>query len=156
MARVLAHETKIAMFRAAVAADFAGETYMSPSRVAAALIRTNAVEVFCGYERIGTPALINAADEPGEQPLADCERAAKLALAAQGTTFGSPEHRRGIRPRPMAESLRREFDALLHCRRRAPVGPVELLSAVLRADAALARRLASAGLTAAAIEARVE
>lgn len=143
----LARETQMAMFWAALAAQCAGESYVTGSRIVASLLRTRSVERFCARAQIDSARVRDAVDEPHTLSFDECERRVRTELAAQDLEFASREHQAGVRLRPLEPAVRDVFYALLDLHGRLGVPPLELLRDVLRADTALAQRLTPHGVT---------
>ena len=142
------HETKLAMFWAAVAAECAGEKYVTASRTVASLLRTNAVIELCSRAQIDSAHVRAAVDDPQCLSFEECERKVKRDLADKGLEFLSNEHRSAVELRRFEPAVERVFDAILERHGRLAIPPLELLGDVIGADPALAQRLAAHGLTA--------
>lgn len=120
-----AHETKRAMFRAAIAAQVAGESTVRAERIVAALLRTDSVQEFCARHGMDGE---RAADELDESaPPAQLELQ-PLDIAVQGV-----------------------LDTMIADYGEIAGSPLEVLLAIIRADADLAARLGRHGLSAEAI-----
>jgi hypothetical protein len=128
-----AMESKWAMFRAALAAQSAGEAHVTARRMVASLLRANTVRELCSREQI------------------DWER----VLDAVGDEFDSMEYQAAVELRPVEPLVRGVLDNVIEQHGQIGVSPLELLLDLLCADPALAERLAPHGLTAAAISAEL-
>ena len=122
-------ESKWAMYRAALAAQSAGETYITAKRIVASLLRANTVREFCSRAQIDSARVLDAV----------------------GNEFDSTEHQVPIVRRPLEPLVRGVLDKVIAQHGQIGVSPLELLLDLMRADPALAERLAPHGLNAAAI-----
>lgn len=139
-------ESRRAFFRAALAAQCAGETHVMQRRVIAALLRTDSVRDFCARAQIDSARVMGAADGAGALPFHECERRVNEELAEQHIALGSSEHRAAVRLRPLDPRVRAVVDALIERDGCIDVSPLQLLLDLLRADPAIAAELALAGL----------
>ena len=148
-------ETKRAMFWAALAAQCAGETQVTGSRIVAALFRADSVREFCSRAQIDSARVMDAVEDPQALSFAECERRVRSELAANGLELGSREHQETVQRRPLDPAVRGVFDRMIEQHGQIGVSPLELLLDLIRADAALAERLAPHGLSAEAIRAAI-
>ncbi len=149
------YETKLAMFGAAVVAQWADETYVTWNRIIAALLRTVSVGAFLSRARIDAARLLNAIEDPQAPSFEECERAVKRDLAEQSIEFASMEHQARIQLRPLDSVVREVFDAVLERHGQLGVPPLELLRDLLRSVPAFAERLRPHGLDAESITAEL-
>jgi hypothetical protein len=126
-------ESKWAMFRAALAAQSAGETHITAKRIVASLLRANMVREFCARAQIDSARVLDAV----------------------GDEFDSTEHQAPIEYRPVEPLVKGVLDKVIEQHGHIGVSPLELLLDLMRADPALAERLAPHGLNAAAISAEL-
>jgi hypothetical protein len=131
------------MFRAALAAQTAGEPYVSAHRVAGSLLRTEAVHAFCSRARIDSALVLEAADEAQSLSFEECER--RFAKEQQ------PD----LQLRPLDPILKPVFDTVMERHGHLAISPLALLLEVVRAHPTLAARLAPLGLTQDALTADV-
>ena len=134
-------DTRRAMFWAANAAQCAEERYVTVNRIVAALLRTPSVRALC------SPTAFVAMDDPGTLSFEECERRVMQDLADKGLELGSKEHQATVQRRHLEPSVKPVFDAILERPEQFMISPLELLLALVRADASLAERLAPHGLT---------
>ena len=146
-------ETKRAMFWAALAAQCAEETQVTESRIVAALLRADSIKEFCSRAQIDGERVMDAVEDPQALSFAECERRVRSELAANGLELGSREHQDTVQRRPLDPAVRGVFDRMIERHGQIGVSPLELLLDLIRADAALAERLAPHGLNAEAIRA---
>lgn len=144
-------QTKRAMFWAALAAQYAGESYVTRNRIIAALLRTESIADFCSRMHIDVSGLLDAVDDPETLSFRECQRMVTADLAEKGLELGSVEHRATVQRRSVDPSIRPVLDAVLDRHGYMAASPLELLLDVVQADATLAERLACYGLTAASI-----
>lgn len=156
--RALAHETKLAMFCAAVVADCADETYVTGRRLVASLVRTASVRAFCSRAEIDLAPVFAAVDDPEQLSFAECERRVWRDLSERGVEFASNEHAAGIqeRKRPLEPTVRGVIDAVIDRYGQLGAPPLELLLDLIRLDPALVGCLSPHGLTAESIRAALE
>lgn len=147
------HETKLAMFWVAAVVHCAGETHVTANRIVASLLRTNALRDLCSRAGIDFAGLLRAVDELETPSFAECERRVWKDLADQGIPFLSKENEARIERRPLDPALKPVFDAVFERYNAMTISPAQLLLDMIRADPALAERLAAHGLTAGAISA---
>lgn len=146
-------QTRQALFWTIVVVQCAGETHVTASRIAAALLRTGSLLDVLGRLRL-EPADVFAAAEGSGTPYEDCVRKVMSDLEEQGLAFASAEHQATVERRPLEQpAVKAVFDAILEQHGAVTISPPALLMDLLRADAALAERLASRGLTTEAIRA---
>lgn len=124
-------ESKRAMLRAALAAQSAGETHVTARRIVASLLRADTVREFCSRAQIDSARVLDAV----------------------GDEFDSTEYQAPIERRPVEPLVRGVLDKVIEQHGQIGVSPLELLLDLMRADPALAERLAPHGLHAAAIRA---
>ena len=141
------------MFWAALAAQDAGETYVTANRIVAALLRTPSVGELCARGQLDSARLYAVVDDPGIPSFEECEHRVMQDLADKGLELGSKEHQATVVRRHLEPAVKPVFDALLDRQEQFLVAPLQLLLELLRADPALAERLAPHGLTAATISA---
>jgi hypothetical protein len=122
-------ETKWAMFRAAWAAQYAGEQTVTARRIAAALLSADSVREFCARARIDSALVLEVLGDP-------CDR------EARSREPGS------IQERPLDPAVRLSFDPIIERHGHVGVPPLELLQHLIRSDRALAELVAPHGLTA--------
>lgn len=127
-------ETNRAMFRAALAAQAAGEPYVSADRIAGSLLHTDAVRDLCSRARIDSAQLLQVFDDPRAPSFEECARRLK-------------EDPSPLPRRPLDPLLKPALDAFLARHGHLAIPPLQLLLEILRADPELATRLASHGLT---------
>lgn len=149
-------ETKMAMFWAAVAVQCAGETHVTQSRIVVSLLRTKALKELCQRLQIAPAGVIAAVEDPHALSFEECERRVRRDLAGNGHEFASKEHQASIQLRPLEPVVKGVFHAVLEQYGQIGASPVELLLDLIRADPALAERLAPHGLTAESISAAIE
>ncbi len=150
------HETKLAMFRAALAAQWAGEPLVTADRIVASLLRTSAISELCASARIDLARLLEAADDLRAVSFEECERGIRADLAATGVELLSKEHQAGVTLRPFEPAVKGVFDAILERHGQLAIPPRELLLDLLGAQPTLAERLASHGLTVSMLGAAVD
>ena len=148
-------ETKRAMFWAALAAQCAGETHMTANRIVAALLRADTIREFCSRAHIDAARVMEAVEDPQALSFDECERRVRSELAAKGLELASREHQATVQLRPLDPAVRGVFDRVIERHGHIGVSPLELLLDLMRADAALAGRLAPHGLSAEAIRAAI-
>lgn len=129
------------MFWAALAAQCAGERTVTANRIVAALLRTPSVRALRD-----SADLFAAVDDPRTLSFAECELRVMQDLVDHSLELGSKEHQATVERRPLEPAVKPVFDALL-LEDQFLVSPLELLLALIRADPALAERLAPHGLT---------
>ena len=139
------------MFRAALAAQSAGETHITAKRIVASLLRANTVREFCSRAQIDSARVFGAVDDPQALSFEECERKVMQDLADKGLELGSKEHQASVERRPLEPAMKAALDALEQRPDHSAIAPLELLVDLIRADSALAERLAAHGLTAGAI-----
>lgn len=139
-------ETRRAMFWAALAAQYAEERDVTASRIVAALLRTPSVSALCSQSALAVM------DDMQSPSFDECERGVMQDLADKGLELGSKAHQDTVVRRHLEPVVKPVFDALLESD-QFMVSPLELLLALIRADASLAERLAPYGLTVATISA---
>ena len=144
-------EMKRAMFWAALAAQCAGERYVTANRIVAALLRTPSISELCSRARIDSADLFHAVDDPETMSFEACERKVMRDLTDKRLELGSKEHQASIERHPLEPGVKPLFDAVEKRPARYAVQPVELLLDLIRSDRALAGRLEPHGLTARAI-----
>lgn len=149
--RRYSHEMKRAMFWAALAAQCAGERYVASNRIVASLLRTPSVRELCSRAQIDPARVFGAVDDPQALSFEECEREVMQDLADKGLELGSQEHLASVERRPLEPAMKAVFDAIEQRPDRSAIAPLELLADLIRADPALAERLAAHGLTAGAI-----
>lgn len=149
-------EARQALFRALLAARCAGEAHVTSGRIASALLRTSSAAVYCERAQLLLAPLAAAADEPGVMASEECRRSVERAIAQAGLEIGSPEHLAGVRPLPLEAGAQRVVDALPSAAGPREITSLELLLALIRADAPLRDRLSSRGLDEDALEMAVE
>jgi hypothetical protein len=149
-------ETKLAMFGAAVVAQYAGETCVTQSRIIAALFRTVSVGEFFARAGIDAVRVLDVVEDPQTPSFEECERGAKRDLAEQGIEFASKEHQARIQLRPLDPVVRGVFDAVLERHGQLGVPPLNLLRDLIRSAPALAERLRLHGLDTESISAELE
>jgi hypothetical protein len=130
-----AAETRRALFRALLAARCAGEPVVSRNRVVVALLMAAGV----------ADALIEEIEDPNAISFDECQRRAAEEVARSGFAFGSREHIAAVRPLPVDPEAERPLRALLEQHPHPEIMPLDALRALLRADPALAARLARRG-----------
>lgn len=148
----ISNETKRAMFWAALAAQHTGETHMTANRIAAALLRTDSIRELCARAQLDLGRLLDAVEDPQVLSFEECERLVWRELEEKGLEFASKEHQASVQRRPLQPEVLPVFSAILDRHGHMAASPLELLRDVLRADAALAARLAPHGLDAEAID----
>ncbi|SRR5688572_29945187 len=126
-------ESKWAMFRAALVAQSAGETHITAKRIVASLLRANSVREFCSRAQIDSARVLDAVSDE----------------------FDSTVDQAPIEHRPVEPLVRGVLDKVIEQHGQIGVSPLELLLDLMRADPALAERLAPHGLNAAAIRAEL-
>ena len=137
--------TRQAMFRALVVARAAGEPYVNPSRVAVALLRSGAIDVFCGERLTTRNALIKALEDARELSFEIVEGRVEANLAAEQVEFGSPAHLARVRPLAMHPNAQHAVDVVSRGDDDAePVTSIELFRELLNADPDLAGRVSAA------------
>lgn len=146
------HETKQAMFRVALAAQCAGETYMTANRIAVGLLRTDAFRELADRLQIAPADAISAIEDPNVLSFDECERRVQQDLAERGFDFASKEHQASVQRRPLDPAVKPVFDAILEEHGHLAVPPLELLRRIVNMDPELAARLAEQGLPAEALE----
>lgn len=127
-------ETRRAMYRAALAAQIAGESYVSGDRIIGSLLRTDGVREFCLRAAVDSARVLEAIGDAQSPSFEECEQRAKSGPALQLL--------------PLDPFLKPVFDAVLHREGQFAISPLALLLEILRVHAALATRLAPYGLTA--------
>ena len=147
MERRASLETKRAMFWAALAEESADEPMTSANRVAAALLRMDSVKAFLIRAQLDAARVLEAVDAPGSLPFDECERRVLSELARKGLELGSVEHRAAFRPRRLVPVVGEAVDSVFNPYDDRPVSALELLLALIRADVALAERLAPHGVS---------
>ena len=120
----MSQQTKLAMFRAALAAQRAGETHVTQERIVAALLRVDAVA-----ERFP-----HAVEQFGDSPAPSLEECRDLMPT--------------VERRPLEPSVKHVFDGILERHGRLAIPPLELLAALMDADPALAARFRGQGFLA--------
>lgn len=148
-------ETKLAMFWAAAAAQCAGETHLTRNRIVVSVLRTNAVMELCQRLHIAPADVIDAVEDPHALSFEECERRVRRDLAAYGHEFASKEHQASIQLRPLDPGVKEVFHTVMEQHGHLGVSPLELLLDLIRADPALAERLALHGLSADSISAAI-
>lgn len=146
-----AHETRLAMFWAALVAQCAGEAQVTASRIAAALLRTDTARA-----RLDSVRVLSAADDPQAISFEECEQRVRRELAASGTEFASKEHQATVQLRPLEPHVRTVLGQLIDRDGAILVPPLPLLLELLLAHPALAARLASHGLSVESIRGAME
>ncbi|HYC92425.1 MAG TPA: hypothetical protein VEO54_24665 [Thermoanaerobaculia bacterium] len=131
------------MFWAALAAQYAGETYVTANRIVAALLRTPSVSELCARAQLDCARLYAVVDDPRTLSFDECERRVMQDLADKGLELGSKEHQATVVRRPLEPAVKPVFDVLLDRQEQFLVPPLELLLELIRADPALAERLGS-------------
>ena len=126
-------ESKWAMFWAALAAQSAGEPQITAKRIVASLLRATTVQEFCSRAQIDSAGVLDAV----------------------GDKFDSTEYQARIEHRPVEPLVRGVLDKVIEQHGQIGVSPLALLLDLMRADPALAERLAPHGLNAAAIRAEL-
>jgi hypothetical protein len=112
---------------------------------------------FCLREQIESARVLEALeDDPSRLSFDECERRVRNRLADQGVEFGSNEHRGTIQYRPVEPIVREVLDKVVEQHGNMGISPLELLLILIRADPALAERLAQRGLRADAISAALD
>jgi hypothetical protein len=150
------HETKVAMFRAALAAQCAGEPYMTANRIVASLLRTDSVRDLCSRAQIDIARVSEVVESSLTLSSEECERIVMRDLAEKGLEFASKEHQASVQLRPLEPRMREMLDDILERHGQLAIPPLELLLLVIRADTALAESLAAHGLTAELIGTAIE
>ena len=138
------HQTKKAMFWCALVAQCADEPTVTANRIAASLLRTTLVEEFCADAQLDITHLRDAVEDPAK-PFDECQQKIRSELAAKRIAFASNEHQASVQPRPLDPRVKPVFDGILERYDRLAIPPLDLLNELIRADAELARRLASHG-----------
>ena len=149
-------QTKRAMFWAALAAQYARESYVTRNRIVAALLRTESIADFCSRAHIDLARLLDAVDDPRSVSFRECERMVTADLAEKGLELGSVEHRATVQRRSIDPSVRPVLDAAIDRRGSIALSPLELLLDLIGADAVSPTTLASYGLTADSIRTELE
>ena len=150
------HETKVAMFWAALAAQYAGEPDMTANRIVASLLRTDSVRELCSRAQVDIARVSEVVESALTLSSEECERMVMRDLAEKGLELGSKEHQAGVQLRPLEPRMRGVLDEILARHGQLAIPPLELLLHVVRADAALAESMAPHGLDAETIRAAVE
>lgn len=135
-------QTKRAMYRAALAAQFAGEPYVGGDRIAGSLLRTDAVRQFCSRAQIDTAQILEALGDAEGPSFEECERRVQEQASA-------------LQLRPIDPALKPAFEAIMRRYGQLAVSPLALLLEVMCAHSAVAIRLAAHGLTPEAIRAEI-
>jgi hypothetical protein len=130
-------QTRRAMYRAALAAQIAGEPYVNGDRIAAALLRTDGLREFCLRAAVNAARVLEMIGDAPSPSFEDCEQRAKNGPALQF--------------RPLEPLLKPVFDAVLERESQLAISPLALLLEILRVHPSLATRLAPHGLTPEAI-----
>jgi hypothetical protein len=143
------------MFWVALAVQCAGETHVTAKRIVAALLRTDSVREFCSGAKIDSERVMDALEDSDTLSFAECERRVRSELAANGLELGSKEHQDTVQRRPLDPAVRGVFDRMIERYGHIGLSPLELLLDIIRADPALAERLAPHGLNAEAIRAAI-
>jgi hypothetical protein len=154
--RAVSLETRRAMFRAAVVAQCAGETNVTANRILAALLRADTLTELCSRAHIDSALVMKAVEDPETLSFEECERRVRSELAGNGVAFGSREHQAAIQYRPLDPVVRPVLDRTFQRHGHVAVSPLELLLDLIRADPAMAERLATHGLDATVISAGLE
>lgn len=140
-------QSKRAMLWSTLAAQYAGEPYVTRSRIVAALLRTESAAGLSSRANIDLAALLEAVDDPGTLSFCECERVVHDDLAAKGLVLGSAEQFATVRLRPIDPAIRSTLDAVIDRYGYMGASPIELLLAFVEQDPAFAARLATHGLT---------
>ena len=143
------------MFRAALAAQCAGEPYMTANRIVASLLRTESVRELCSRAQIDIARVSEVVESSLTLSAEECERIVMKDLAEKGLEFASKEHQASVQLRPLEPHMREMVDDILERHGQLAIPPLELLLHVIRADPALADSIAPWGLTAEVIRAAV-
>ena len=131
----------------------AGETRITARRIAVSLLRTSSLIELLGRLQLELSDVLAAVEDAGTPSYDDCVRRVMSELDERGLEFASAEHQATVERRPLEQpAVKAVFDAILERHGAITVSPVDLLMDLLRADATLAGRLASCGLTIEAID----
>jgi len=141
-------QTKLAMFWAALAAQCAGETHVTGNRLVASLLRTRAAGDFCARAGLDSARVLEAIDDPRALSFEECKRGVLRDLAEKGIVFASKQHQATVETRPLEPIVRPVMKAVFERFGHIGAPPLELLRDLIRADPALAERLAPHGLDA--------
>ena len=139
------------MFWAALVAQCAGEAHVTASRIAAALLRTDAARA-----RLDSARMLAAVDDPQAVSFDECEQRVRRELAATGSEFASKEHQATVQLRPLEPHVQKAVSALIGRDGAILVTPLQLLLELLLADLTLAARLAPHGISVESIRAALE
>jgi TDG/mug DNA glycosylase family protein len=137
------HETKRAMFRAAVVVQYANESQVTRDRIVASFLFSGGV----------APEVIRAIEGSQKTPFADAMRGMEAELEHKGMAFGSKEHLESVRPRPLEPSVLTAFNTVMHRQDDAPMTLLEFLLEMMRNDPELTANLAAHDLDEAALRA---
>jgi hypothetical protein len=149
-------ETRRAMFWAALVADCAGEPLTRATRVAAALIRAPSVAEFCSRAGIALTPIKAALEDPETVTFNECQRIVMTKLEEAGVELASKEHLAMMqsRLRPLEPLVREVLDPMVAEQGHLALSPLQFLLELMRADSALAERLAPHGMSVEALTAR--
>jgi hypothetical protein len=149
-------EARQTLFWALLAARCAGEPHVTSGRIASAALRSGSAAAYCEAAQLPLAELVAAADEPGVLASEECRRTVEHAIAQAGLEVGSSEHLMTIRPLPIEAAAQRVINALSAVPGERTITPLELLLALIRADASLRARVANHGLDEDALRRKVE
>lgn len=136
-------ETKRAMFRVALVAQYAGEPQVTRDRIVASFLSSAGV----------APEAIRAVEGPQPIPFADAMRRVEEELQEKGIAFASKEHLDRVQTRPLEPAVLAAFNTVMHREDERPMTLLEFLLELMRTDAELTARLAAQGLDEAALRA---
>jgi hypothetical protein len=125
------------MYRAALAAQNAGEAHVSGDRLVGALLRTDSIQEFCSRATVSATGVLESLGDAPSPSFEECAERAKSGPA--------------LELRPLDPLLKPVFDDVLQRESQLAISPLALLLRILRVDSSLASRLAPYGLTAEAI-----
>lgn len=146
-------ETRQVLFWALMAAGCAGETTVTHNRVLIALLRSTSVADYCTRAGVTSADVINANEDPHALPFEECARRIERDLSQNGLKLGSKEHIASVRFMPLEGTVQSVIQVAIEPRDSERVTPLDFLLAMMRADPALAARLARHGLEAEGISA---